>query len=106
MNEHPEDFRNATLRRQAVAHEEMVRGNPEPFIRMWSRREPVSLFGAWGPCQTGWERLVRTFRWVGSRYSGGTAATSVVEVLGVTNWPTQSATRDRWPLSTAHRRDQ
>jgi len=83
MNEHPEDFRNATLRRQAVAHEEMVRGNPEPFIRMWSRREPVSLFGVWGPCQTGWERLVRTFRWVGSRYSGGTAATSVVEVLGL-----------------------
>lgn len=43
----------------------------------------MSLFGAWGPCQTGWERLVRTFRWVGSRYSGGTAATSVVEVLGL-----------------------
>jgi hypothetical protein len=31
----------------------------------------------------GWERLVRTFRWVGSRYSGGTGATSEVQVLGL-----------------------
>jgi ketosteroid isomerase-like protein len=82
VNEHPEDFRGTTLLRQAAAHEEMVRGNPDPFIQMWSRRDPVSLFGAWGPCQTGWERLVRTFRWVGSRYSGGARATSQVEVLG------------------------
>lgn len=83
MNAHTEDFQATTLLRQAAAHEEMVRGNPEPFIGMWSRREPVSLFGAWGPCQTGWERLVRTFRWVGSRYSEGTGARSEVQVLGL-----------------------
>ena len=38
---------------------------------MWSRHDPVSLFGAWGPCKTGWHDLSRTYRWVGSRFSDG-----------------------------------
>lgn len=78
-----EDFRTTTLDRHAAAHESMVRGDPAPLLQLWSHRDPVSLFGAWGPCQTGWERLARTLNWVGSRYSGGTAATSEVEVADV-----------------------
>ena len=33
------------------------------------RRDPVSLFGAWGPCKTGWDEVSRIFRWVASRFS-------------------------------------
>jgi ketosteroid isomerase-like protein len=78
-----EDFRTTTLARQATAHDAMVQGDPAPFIQMWSQRDPVSLFGAWGPCQTGWEQLARTFAWVGSRFSEGTESASEVQVVGL-----------------------
>jgi ketosteroid isomerase-like protein len=64
------DFR-ALLARQDEAGEAMYRGNPEPWMVLWSQRDPVSLFGAWGPCRTGWADVARTFRWVGGRMSGG-----------------------------------
>jgi ketosteroid isomerase-like protein len=78
-----EDFRTTTLARHATAHEAMVRGDPALLLQLWSHRDPVSLFGAWGPCHTGWARVARTLTWVGSRYSRGTAATSEVEVADV-----------------------
>ena len=61
-----EDFR-AFLARQAQAEEALVRGDVEPRLALWSRRDPVSLLGAWGPNKTGWPRLERTFRWVAER---------------------------------------
>lgn len=48
----------------------MYAGNPEPYIDMWTRNDPVNLF-AWRPCKTGWDDLGRPYRWVGSRFSGG-----------------------------------
>jgi ketosteroid isomerase-like protein len=49
----------------------MGAGDPEPYMRLWSRAGDVSLFGAWGPCKQGWDELSQTFRWVGSRFGGG-----------------------------------
>ena len=66
-----EDFEVQTLERQRLALEAMFEGDPEPYMEMWSQRNPVSLFGAWGPCKTGWSELSKTFRWVGSRFGGG-----------------------------------
>jgi hypothetical protein len=43
----------------------MFCGDPEPYMNMWSRKDPVSLFGAWGPCKTGWDDISHTLRWVG-----------------------------------------
>ena len=53
----PEDFNTETLERQQMASDAMVAGDPGPFMSMWSRRNPVSVFGAWGPCKTGWDDL-------------------------------------------------
>jgi ketosteroid isomerase-like protein len=58
-----------TLARQAEAEKAMACGDPEPRFGMWSRREPVSLLGAWGPNKTGWNELSAIFRWVASRLS-------------------------------------
>jgi ketosteroid isomerase-like protein len=66
-----EDFTSKTLERQRVANDAMFAGDPGPYMSMWSRRDPVSLFGAWGPCKTGWGDLSQTYRWVGSRFSDG-----------------------------------
>jgi ketosteroid isomerase-like protein len=62
-----EDFQTAFLARQTLAEEAMVLGNVEPRLALWSRRDPVSLFGAWGPNKTGWPELERTFAWVAER---------------------------------------
>ena len=65
-----EDFKSTVLVEQARAEEALaVRGELEPRLALWSRRDPVSLLGAWGPCKTGWEEISRIFRWVASRFS-------------------------------------
>jgi ketosteroid isomerase-like protein len=64
------DFRSDFLARQAAAEGAIVQGDVEPRLALWSRRDPVSLLGAWGPNQTGWETLERTFRWVAERLGG------------------------------------
>lgn len=62
----PETFQ-AFLKRQEAAEAAMVEGDVEPRLALWSRRDPVSLLGAWGPNKTGWPELERTFRWVADR---------------------------------------
>ena len=49
----------------------MGSGDAEPYIDCWSKSGEITLFGAWGPIEHGWDRLVETFRWVGSRFKGG-----------------------------------
>lgn len=67
----PDDF-TAFLARQAEAEAALVQGDVEPRLRLWSRRDPVSLLGAWGPNVSGWPELERTFRWVAERLGGST----------------------------------
>ena len=47
-----ENFRKA-LQRQGDTAGPMYHGDPGPWMALWSRRDPVSLFGAWGPCRRG-----------------------------------------------------
>jgi ketosteroid isomerase-like protein len=49
----------------------MGAGDPEPYTDLWAESEDVTLFGAWGPIERGFRQLAETFRWVGSRFSGG-----------------------------------
>jgi ketosteroid isomerase-like protein len=49
----------------------MASGNPEPYIALWPENEDVTLFGAWGPIEHGYQNLTDTFRWVGRRFTGG-----------------------------------
>lgn len=43
-------------------------GNAEPYIAEWSNANDVTLFGAWGPIEQGYQQLADTFRWVASRF--------------------------------------
>ena len=61
-----------TLRAERSAQEAFYRGDPEPFKALFSRRDDVSLFGAFGPCTKGWADVSRTFDWVADRYRDGT----------------------------------
>jgi ketosteroid isomerase-like protein len=69
MNE-LDEFRIKTLARQAEAEQAMVLGDPAPRMQLWSRRDPVTLFGAGsGGYKSGWDELSRIFRWVASTFS-------------------------------------
>jgi quercetin dioxygenase-like cupin family protein/ketosteroid isomerase-like protein len=64
-----EEFRSTILARQAEAEEAFVNGDPGPRMELWSRRDPVTLFGAIGMSESGWDQLGETFSWVASRFS-------------------------------------
>jgi ketosteroid isomerase-like protein len=72
MGSPEEEFRSEFLVRQAAAEAALVQGDVAPRLALWSRRDPVSLLGAWGPNKTGWDELERIFRWVGERLGGVT----------------------------------
>ncbi len=68
-----DDFLSATLPRQIEAETAIHNGDVEPRLRMWSRKDPVTLLGAVGSAHSGWDEVGRAFRWVASRFSNCTA---------------------------------
>lgn len=80
-----ERFRSTMVARQTEAEAAIVRGDPGPRMELWSRRDPVTLFGAIGMSESGWDSLSRTFTWVASRFADVTDFrfdVEVVEVIG------------------------
>jgi ketosteroid isomerase-like protein len=64
-----DDFLDSTISRQVEVEQALHRGDVGPRMEMWSKQDPVTLFGAWGPCKSGWDEVSRIFRWVASRFS-------------------------------------
>ncbi len=64
-----DEFRSTVLARQVEAETAFHQGDPGPRMEMWSRRDPVTLFGAIGMYRSGWEEVSETFEWVSSRFS-------------------------------------
>lgn len=61
------------LARQAEAEKAIVvEGDVAPRLALWTRKDPVSLMGAWGPNNVGWDAVNRTFHWVADRLGQGT----------------------------------
>ena len=56
-----QELTTTTLERLRQACGAWYRSDPAPDRAMWSRREPVSLFGALGPCKAGWPEAEATF---------------------------------------------
>jgi ketosteroid isomerase-like protein len=78
-----EDFRSTILAEQTRAEQAMVYGDAEPRMKLWSRRDPVTLFGAWGMSRSGWDELSRIFRWVARQFSNTSDFRFDVEVVEV-----------------------
>jgi len=60
----------------------MGAGDPAPYAALWLDSPDVTLYGAWGPMDRGHDTVTTTFRWVGSRFSGGAMAPTH-DVVGV-----------------------
>jgi ketosteroid isomerase-like protein len=63
-------FLDTTIARQVEVEKALHRGDPTPRMAMWSHEDPVTVFGALGPCKSGWDEVSRIFRWVASLFSG------------------------------------
>jgi ketosteroid isomerase-like protein len=66
----PQDLAE-TLDRLAAALSAMGTGDPGPYAALWADSADATLYGAWGPMERGHDAVTTTFRWVGSRFSGG-----------------------------------
>ena len=78
-----DDFLTTTLARQIKAEEAIHNGDPAPRLEMWSTKDPVTLFGAYGPCKSGSDEVTRTSRWAASRFSNCTAYNLELVAAGV-----------------------
>ena len=64
-----EDFRSRFLPRLVDAERALHQGDIEPRLQLWTRNDPVTLFGAIGMCNVGWEQVGETFGWLASTFS-------------------------------------
>lgn len=64
-----DDFLAETLSRRIEAEEAIHNGDPTLRLRMWSRRDPVTLLDAFGVARSGWDEVSKAFQWVASRFS-------------------------------------
>lgn len=67
-----DDFLGQTMPRLKEAETALHNGDVEPRLAMWSRNDPVTLFGAW-LSDAGWEDVSRTFHVLASKFSDCTA---------------------------------
>ena len=54
-----------------LASNELLKGNPEPVSKLWSRREDVTLANPYGPPAHGWDEVAKTAEHAASQVRGG-----------------------------------
>ena len=54
------DDLNEVLEQYHLAVDELLKGNPEPVKKLWSRREDVTLANPYGPPVRGWDEVAKT----------------------------------------------
>lgn len=77
-----DDFLTGFLPQQISAEEAIHNGDPEPRLALWSRNEPVTLFGA-AIGNQGWDDVSQTFRQVASWFSDCTSYRFELVAAGV-----------------------
>jgi ketosteroid isomerase-like protein len=78
-----ERFLTEFLPRQERAEKAIHDGVVRPRLDLWTRRDPVTLFGAAVPCASGWDQLLPTFDWVASRFRNCSSYRFEVVAAGV-----------------------
>src|SRR5205814_644689 len=63
-----DDFVRSVLPRLTAADTALHNGDAGPRIAMWSRNDPVTVFGALKTV-TGWAEVGPAFEWIASRFS-------------------------------------
>ena len=74
-----EDFLRETMPRLVDAEATLHQGDVAPRLRMWSEKDPVTVFGAWS-ADAGWQDVSELFRGLASRFSNSTSYD--IELIG------------------------
>ena len=77
----PDDFLDTMLPGLVEAEKALHNGDPRARTRMWSRTEPLTLFGAWVSAR-GWMAIERVFERLGERFSQCTSYESEILSAG------------------------
>lgn len=64
-----EDFLTTVVPQMVAAEAALHNGDLGPRLELWARSDPVTLFGALGPCNYGWADVETTFRWLAPLFS-------------------------------------
>lgn len=60
-----------TIERVREVSQHYLNGDPAPFQACWSHAEDVTIFGAWGAYERGWEQVGPRLEWGAQRYRAG-----------------------------------
>jgi ketosteroid isomerase-like protein len=60
-----------TIEQVRAVSQQYLNGDPAPFQACWSHAEDVTIFGAWGAYERGWEQVGSRLEWGAERYRAG-----------------------------------
>jgi ketosteroid isomerase-like protein len=72
------DDLEAVIEQYHQAAGEFVKGNPDPYKRVWSQRDDVTVANPFGPARRGWAQVAETMERASSNWKDG-------EVVGFEN---------------------
>ena len=75
------DGLDEVVERYHLAAAEFVKGDPEPYKKLWSQRDDVSLGNPFGPFTHGWKQVAATMERASALYKDG-------EIIGFENLTT------------------
>jgi len=75
---------DAALRRYLDAMHEVVKGNAGPMKALYSHRDDVTMCGAWGGHERGWEQVAARWDWAAARCAAGPPGGVTHEVVALT----------------------
>lgn len=62
----------AFIAKLEAAEREFARGRPTAFKTLWSHADDVTICGAFGSVESGWDKVAARLDWASSKFSEGT----------------------------------
>jgi hypothetical protein len=62
----------AFMNQLETAEQQFAQGRPASFKALWSHGDGVSICGAFGGMESGWEKVAARLDWASSKFSAGT----------------------------------
>ncbi len=92
------------IRQHHAANDELARGDPEPYKKVYSHRDDVTLANPFGPAVRGWQQVSDMLTYVSTRFQDGEATSfetiaeyvspDLATVLEVERWRVRMSGRD------------
>ena len=69
----------AFIAKLEVAEHEFAQGRPAAFKALWAHSDDVSICGAFGGVESGWDKVAARLDWASSQFSDGTRSREEVK---------------------------